>query len=40
MKNLEGLRIKDRHNTLRDPWIYASGVALVVMVCLMHYNLV
>ena len=40
MKNLEGLRIKRYNNTWKDPWVYASGVALVVMVCIMHYNLI
>jgi len=39
MKNLKGLRIKDRHNTLRDPWIYASGIALVMFVILVHNSI-
>ena len=39
MKNLEGLRIKERHNTLRDPWIYASGIALVMFVILVHNSI-
>jgi hypothetical protein len=40
MKNLEGLRIKERHNTLRDPWIYASGIALVMFVILVHNSII
>ena len=39
MKNLEGLRIKNRYNTLRDPWIYASGIALVMFVILVHNSI-
>jgi hypothetical protein len=39
MKNLEGLRIKRYNNSLKDPWIIASGIALVVFICLLHYNM-
>ena len=38
MKNLEALRLKQHNNTLKDPWIYASGVAIVVFICLLQYN--
>ena len=38
MKNLEGLRIKRHNNTLNDPWIYASGIALVIFICFLHYG--
>jgi hypothetical protein len=39
MKNLEGLRLKRHKNELKDPWIYASGIAFVVFICLLHYNM-
>ena len=39
MKNLEGLRLKRHKNELKDPWVWASAVALIVVVVLMHNNL-
>jgi len=38
MKNLEGLRLKQHNNTLKDPWIIASGVALLAFISLLHYG--
>ena len=38
MKNLEALRLKRHNNSLKDPWIYASGVALVVFIYFLHYG--
>ncbi len=39
MKNLEGLRLKRHNNILNDPWIYASGIALVVFIVLVHNSI-
>ena len=36
MKNLEGLRLLKR-SPFKDPWIYASGVALIGYICLVQY---
>ena len=40
MKNLEGLRLKRHKNELKDPWIYASGIALVMFVILVHNSII
>ena len=38
MKNLEGLRLRKRSpNAFKDPWVYASGVALIGYICLVQY---
>jgi len=38
MKNLEAPRLKRHNNTLKDPWIIVSGIALVVFIYFLHYG--